>query len=787
MNKKALKTLEYNKIIDRLAGFAASSLGKEKCHGLMPGTVLADVEAQQNQTTEAYTMIMRKGRLSLGGLTDITASLKRIWAGGVLNSAELIAIANLLNVCGRVKKYFVSENKNETYPSLEGFFGVLMPISSLQNEIERCILSEMEIADSASAALLDTRRQIKASHAKIKDTLNSMIHSSNYKDKLQDAVITIRNGRFCVPVKFEYRNAVSGMVHDQSSTGATLFVEPSSVVSLNNKIKELEIKEKAEIEKVLSALTNLVAEHTDALAVNLETLTELDFIFAKGELSVSMKASRPTFNTEGRINIKQARHPLLTVAKVVPIDIYLGEDFTTLLITGPNTGGKTVSLKTLGLFSLMGQAGLHIPAFDGSELNVFDNIFADIGDEQSIEQSLSTFSSHMTNIVSILDEVTDNSLVLLDELGAGTDPTEGAALAQAILNMFHERQIRTAITTHYSELKVYAIETKGAINASCEFDVSTLRPTYRLLIGVPGKSNAFEISRKLGLDSGVIERAKAFVGRDDARFENVITDLEISKKSVVLEQERAEQYRLEAEKLKKEFEVVKQKIEAQREKILLQAKEEARKITSDAKDVADGLVKEISRAAKAQDVKNLNEQRQNLKSTLNKMGDELKASQEANRKYKQPKNLKVGDSVHIIDLNQPGVVATVPDSSGMVTVRAGIMKVVAHISNLGVVKADKTKEAKVVAVQRGLSKAAVISPEVDLRGQLADEAVANVDKYLDDSFLSGLSQITIIHGKGTGALKRAVHQHLRKHPHVESYRLGKFGEGEDGVTIVEFK
>ena len=604
---------------------------------------------------------------------------------------------------------------------------------------------------------------------------------------LQDPVITIRNDRYCVPVKQEYKNAFSGMIHDQSATGATVFIEPMSVVNLNNRIAELLSNEKVEIERILALLSSKVAEYDDLLLSNQEILADLDFVFAKGELSISMKATEPIFNTKGYINIKKARHPLLNPETVVPTNIYIGKDFNTLLITGPNTGGKTVTLKTVGLFTLMGQSGLHISAFDNSQLTVFDEVFADIGDEQSIEQSLSTFSSHMTNIVKILDKITNNSLVLLDELGAGTDPTEGAALAISIIQYLHKIGVRTLVTTHYSELKLFALSTEGVENASCEFDVQTLRPTYRLLIGVPGKSNAFAISQRLGLPEFLIEDAKEVLSHEDVKFEDVITDLEINRKSLEIEKEKAEEYRKEAERLRVEAQKQREKLNSQREKIIRKANEEARILISDAKDEADKVLKEIRKLQRIGNTKAIEEKRQSLKDKMSKV--ESKLSKNEKKNYNVPEKLVIGDKVKVHSLNQSGVVATLPDKNGNVTVKTGIMKVTVNIKDLSLDQSDSVIMAtpKRFASSIKRKKASNVSAEIDLRGCLADEAIDLVDKYLDDAYLAGVSPVTIIHGKGTGALRKAVHTFLKTNAHVKSFRLGQYGEGESGVTVVELK
>lgn len=789
MNKKALHTLEYDKIIEKLAAFAVSPMAKERARELQPATVMSDIALWQQETTEATDMILRKGTPSFGGFREIRPQLKRASMAGVLSISELMEIGEFLYVCRKMKNYGKHENKAEAYERMDEYFELLAPIPSLENEINRCILSETEISDDASAELRNIRKEIKISNEKVRDHLNGVISSSAYRNMLQDFVITIRNDRYCVPVKSEYRNTFPGMIHDQSNTGSTLFMEPLSVIQLNNKIKELQAKEKDEIRKILVELSRLVTENTMVLEANLELLTQMDFIFAKAGLSVFMGGTRPLFNTKGYIHIEKARHPLLDAKAVVPINIYLGKEFTTLLITGPNTGGKTVALKTLGLFTLMGQAGLHIPAFDHSQLAIFDNVFADIGDEQSIEQSLSTFSSHMTNIVKIMDEVTDDSLVLFDELGAGTDPTEGAALALAIIQALKERKIRTAVTTHYSELKVYALSTKGVENACCEFDVETLRPTYRLLIGIPGKSNAFAISKRLGLQEYIINSAKEFISQDEARFEDVITDLEISKKSVAYEQERAEQYRIEAENLKIEVERQKEKTSEQKEKILQKAREEAKLIYAQAKEEADSIIKEMNRQAKEKgNQQKLLENRSKLKEKLSSVQEDFLKSKKIKPSHKVPENLQTGNRVYVISFDQNGVVLSPPDKNKEVMVQMGSMKAKIPLAELMLDdSAPKETKQKQPAPRAKISKSQFISAEIDCRGQLVDEALANIDKYIDDAYLSGLKQIVIIHGKGTGALRTAVQSYLKTNSHVKSQRPGVYGEGEAGVTVVELK
>lgn len=796
MNEKNLTTLEYIKVINRLSSKAISAMGKELAADLKPCSDLDEINLMQRETTEAAGFIVRKGPLPLGGLKDLRASLQRVDVGGSLSIDELLQVGDFCYVCRKVLTYARHEGKNDSFPLLDPMFSALIPMSGLEKEISRCIVNQQEVADDASAKLYDIRRGIKISGDRIKEQLNSIIHSQAYKSMIQDSVVTIRSGRYCVPVKQEYRSSFPGMIHDQSSTGATVFIEPMSVVQLNNKIRELHIEEKNEVDKILRELSYLVAEQSQQIASNLSLLTRLDFIFAKGELSLVMKASSPVFNREGRINIKKGRHPLLDQNTVVPIDIYLGDDFHVLLITGPNTGGKTVALKTLGLFSLMGQAGLHIPAFDNSELAVFDRIFADIGDEQSIEQSLSTFSAHMSNIVRILEEINDtsngtSSLVLLDELGAGTDPTEGAALAMSILQFLHRRKIRTAVTTHYSELKVYALSTENVENASCEFDVETLRPTYRLLIGVPGKSNAFAISKKLGLPDDIIHEAGEFLSHEDKRFEDIITDLEISKKAVEVEQERAAVFRREAESLKEEFERQKQKLTAQRDKILLSAKEEARAVMTRAKEEADSLLKEMHKQMKENaGQKDMEASRQKIGEKLSRLDEELSASRTREQKLRPaPKNLRKGDGVWIHSMNMTGIVTEPPDTAGQVMIQAGIMKIKVPIKDLSLNEKEEkiTVQSKPYSTIVKAGKSRVISPEIDLRGLMVTEGLEKADKYLDDAYLSGLKQVMLIHGKGTGALRKAIQSHLKDHPHVKSHRPGAFGEGDLGVTVVELR
>ncbi|MCL2198055.1 MAG: endonuclease MutS2, partial [Defluviitaleaceae bacterium] len=670
------------------------------------------------------------------------------------------------------------------------YFQGLTPNEPLEKEITRCIKPSAEIADNASPKLAEIRRNIRVAHDRVRDHLQSVIHSASYKNMLQDAIVTLRGDRFCVPVKAEYRGSFPGMVHDQSSTGATVFMEPLSVVELNNKIKDLHFEEKREEEKILQKLSGLVWENSESLEANMELITTLDVIFAKSSLALDMKASEPIFNTRGYVNIKKGRHPLLNPDAVVPTDIYLGGDFSMLLITGPNTGGKTVTLKTVGLFTLMGQAGLHIPAFDNSELAVFDDVFADIGDEQSIEQSLSTFSSHMTNIVGILENLHHNALVLLDELGAGTDPTEGAALAIALLSHLHARKIRTVVTTHYSELKLYALSTEAVENASCEFNVETLRPTYRLLIGIPGKSNAFAIAKRLGLSDEIIEEARALLSQKDIRFEDVITDLEASKKLVLIEQDRAAAAARDAEKLQQDVAKLEEKLRTQKEKILQQAREEAVQVVNEAKKESEKLVaqmrKQLEQARDGASQRELEEARRQVRENLTALESALSPVSEKPHRT-PPQNLRKGDRVYIHSMQQHGTVQTPPDNSGETQIQAGIMKIKVHVSDLSLDEKPPEEKAAAFVKKRAAMKSLNISPEIDLRGLMPEEATNQSERYLDEAFLASLSTVTLIHGKGTGVLRTAIHNMLKRQPNVKEFRLGKYGEGEDGVTIVTFR
>lgn len=792
MNEKVLKTLEYHKIIDLLTGYATSESGRELCRKLKPMTDLGEITSAQEQTKDALSRIFKKGSLSFSGLHNIGASLKRLEIGGTLGMEELLRIASLLEVAKRAKAYARSDREDAKADSLDELFDRIEPLTPLLDEIRRCIISEDEVADDASTSLKNIRRSMKNINDKIRSQMNTMLNNTDTRNLLQDAVITMRNGRYCLPVKAEAKGQVPGMIHDQSSTGSTLFIEPMAVVKLNNDLKELFLKEQEEIEVILANLSAQTAEYIPFLMDNYKTLTELDFIFAKGSLAKSYNGTVPLFNTEHRIRIRKGRHPLLDARKVVPIDIHLGDDFDLLIVTGPNTGGKTVSIKTVGLFTLMGQAGLHIPANDRSELSVFEEVFADIGDEQSIEQSLSTFSSHMTNIISILDRVNENSLVLFDELCAGTDPTEGAALAISILTRLHNYGIRTMATTHYSELKVFALSTPGVENACCEFSVETLSPTYRLLIGIPGKSNAFAISGKLGLSEDIITEAKKHLTEQEESFEDLISDLEASRVTIEKERMEAEQYKREIEQLKHKLEEKQERMDSQREKIIRQANEEAHAILREAKEVADQTIKNFHKyGSAAPSMKEMEQERSRLRDKMNHLEKDMSLKQKnAQQNHKIPKNLRIGDTVKVLSMNLTGTVHTLPNEKGDLYVQMGILRSLVNIKDLVLIEdtpALGNKKKSTGAGKIKMSKSASVSTEINLIGKTTDEAIALLDKYLDDAYIAHMPSVRIVHGKGTGALRNAVHNHLKRLKNIKSYRLGEFGEGDAGVTIAEFK
>lgn len=796
MNEKALKTLEYNKIIETLSEYATCESGRKLCQNLKPSANYGEILSAQQETADAAARVRQKGGISFGGVRNITPSLKRLEVGSSLSIAEILSISSLLTVSARVKAYGRREDSQLADDSLEAFFRILEPLTPVNTEIKRCILSEEEISDDASPGLRHVRRQMSATKDKIHTQMNSLLNAN--RTYLQDAVITMRDGRYCLPVKSEHRSQVTGMVHDQSSTGSTLFIEPMAIVKLNNDLRALEIQEQKEIEMILADLSNQLVPFSEELQTNFEVITKLDFIFAKAALSRRYNASRPIFNTKGIINIKDGRHPLLDPSKVVPINVRLGQEFELLIVTGPNTGGKTVSLKTVGLFTLMGQAGLHIPAFDGSELAVFEQVFADIGDEQSIEQSLSTFSSHMTNIVKILTEADSHSLCLFDELGAGTDPTEGAALAISILSFLHNMKCRTMATTHYSELKVFALTTKGVENACCEFDVESLKPTYRLLIGVPGKSNAFAISKRLGLPDYIIEDAKNHLETKDETFEDLLTHLEENR--IILEKERiqVEAYKLEIGQLKSRLAKKEERLDESREKLLRAAKEEAQTILRNAKDTADTTIRQINKLAKDSGVsKELEAARSKLRDKLQETDSSLALKREKAKPSRQidPKKLKLGDGVKVLSMNLNGTVSSLPNAKGDLYVQMGILRSLVNLSDLELIPetaggsdfAAGMKKTGSGSSGARMSKSFSISPEINLIGLTTDEAIPQLDKYLDDAYLAHLPQVRVVHGRGTGALKNAVHAQLKRLNYVKEFRLGAYGEGDSGVTIVSFK
>ena len=791
MNEKALKTLEYTKIIDQLTEYASTEMGKQMCRELQPSCDLGTIRQSQTETTDALTRVRMKGSLSFGGVKDVRGSMKRLEIGSSLGIGELLAICSLLENTNRVKAYSRSERGDSLPDSLDGMFEALEPLTPLTTEIRRCILSEDEISDDASSNLRQIRRNMKITGDRIHTQLSSLVNGSA-RNYLQDSVITMRNGRYCIPVKAEYKGQVPGMVHDQSSTGSTLFIEPMAIVKLNNDIRELELEEQKEIEVILSTLSQQTAEQTDSIRADLNIMVQLDVIFARASLAMDMNATEPIFNDEGRIRLKQARHPLIDKKKAVPIDIRLGDDFDLLVITGPNTGGKTVSLKTVGLLTLMGQSGLHIPTLDRSELALFEEVYADIGDEQSIEQSLSTFSSHMTNVVSFLKKANRHSLVLFDELGAGTDPTEGAALAIAILSHLHEQGIRTMATTHYSELKVYALSTDGVENACCEFNVETLSPTYRLLIGIPGKSNAFAISSKLGLDENIIEDAKSRINDNDLDFEDLIASLESQRQTIEKEQLEINSYKAEIEKLKKQLEEKNERIDKSKDKILREANEEAYKILQDAKELADKTIRNFNKYGQGQaPMSQMEKERSALRDKMNdkekKLSDIKKNTAKAN--HKAPKKLRIGDSVLVLSLNLKGTVHTLPNAKGDLYVQMGILRSLVNINDLVLLNDDVSPAKKYggSGSKIKMSKSMSVSSEINLIGKTTDEALALLDKYLDDAYIAHLSSVRIVHGKGTGALRKAVHGLLKRTKTIAEYHLGEFGEGDAGVTIATFK
>ena len=793
MNQKVFSTLEYNKIIELLAAHASGERTKELCRKLTPSVDKEEITHALSETNDALGRIYKKGSLNLSGVHDIGASMKRLEIGGSLSIAEFLRLSSLLEATKRTKAYGRSERDDAPTDSLTDYFNRLEPLTPLAEEIKRCIISEDEISDDASSNLKSIRRSIGAINNKIHAQMTSMLNDTTTRGYLQDAVITMRDGRYCLPVKSESKNYVVGMVHDQSSSGSTLFIEPMAVVNLNNELREMLLKEQEEIEAILASLSNQTAEYIPAILEDYELLTTLDFIFAKAAFALEYNGSMPIFNEEGRINIRKGRHPLLDKKKVVPIDIRLGGDFDQLVITGPNTGGKTVSLKTVGLLTLMGQSGMLIPAGERSELSIFHDVFADIGDEQSIEQSLSTFSSHMTNIIDILAHADSRSLVLFDELCAGTDPTEGAALAVSILTWFHKRHIHTMATTHYSEIKIYALTTDGIENACCEFDVATLSPTYRLLIGIPGKSNAFAISGKLGLGADIIEDAKERITENEQNFEDLIADLEKSRLTIEKEQLEIERYRQEVETLKRQLQAKQERLDNRREEILRKANEEANAILKEAKDTADEAIRNFNRYGSTRpDISEMERERTKLRQKMSENDKKLASAKKAvPENHRIPKKLKIGDSVKVLSMNLKGTVHTLPDAKGNLFVQMGILRSQVNVRDLVLLEEDTTPGSKrynkTGAGKLKMSKSASISTEINLIGKTVDEALAELDKYLDDAYLAHLPSVRIVHGKGTGALRSAVHSHLKRQKYIKEFHLGEFGEGDAGVTIATFQ
>lgn len=791
MNQKVLQKLEYDKIIEMLAEKADSEPGKRLCRQMHPSACLEEIRQWQTQTGDALNRLFKTGSTSFGSNSDLGFTIKSLEIGGTLSILELMKLAAMLDNVSRIKTYGKKDREDAPDDSLTELFEQLTPLTHVANEINRCILSEEEIADDASPRLKSIRRSMIQTNEKVRSQLNSMLTGS-YRTYLQDAVITMRDNRYCIPIKAEYKGQVNGMIHDQSATGSTYFIEPAAVVELNNRLRELELEEREEIHIILTTLSSMAGEYTKELAVNQKLMTELDFIFARAELAMEMNGTAPVFNEDHYINIRKGRHPLLHKKKVVPIDIHLGKDFDLLIITGPNTGGKTVSLKTVGLFTLMGQSGLHIPALDRSELSVFREVYADIGDEQSIEQSLSTFSSHMKSIVHILQHADADSLCLFDELGAGTDPTEGAALAIAILNYLHDRGIRTMATTHYSELKIYALSTSFVENACCEFSVETLQPTYRLLIGIPGKSNAFAISSKLGLSEEIINAAREQIGKEDKTFEDIIADLEQSRVTIEREQQEIRQHKERIRILQEQLQQKNEKIDQAKDRILREANEKAKEILQEAKEVADETIRDFNRLDAGADIRELERKRQRVRDKISEKNEKLSVGgrKEPEKKGLDPKKLKKGDMVKIVSMGLKGTVSTLPDAKGALFVQCGIIRTQTNVKDLVLVNENNNSAP---ALQRSgagkmkMSKSLSVSTEINLLGKTVDEALPALDKYLDDAYLAHLPSVRVVHGKGTGALRSAVHNHLKRLKYVKDFRLGEYGEGDAGVTIVTFQ
>ncbi len=791
MNKKVYHTLEFDKILDRLSGYAFSEEAKKRALSLEPLTSPSEISRLQESTADALSRLFKKGGLGFSGVHPVHSMLKHLEIGGTLNAAELLSICSLLEAARRAQAYDRSERTDDRTDSLSGLFAQLAPLTPLRSEIQRCIISEDEIADDASPALFKLRKSIRGMNDRIHTQLTNMMNNSTTRASLQDAVVTMRDGRYCLPVRANAKADVPGMVHDQSSSGSTFFIEPMAVVNLNNELRELLLKEQEEINAILAELSNRVAENAEGIRQDYSLLAELDFIFAKARYAMDYNGTAPLLNEDGRINIKKGRHPLLDSKKVVPTDVHLGTDFRQLIVTGPNTGGKTVSLKTVGLLTLMGLSGMHIPANDRSELSVFHEIFADIGDEQSIEQSLSTFSSHMTNIVDILGKADDKSLCLFDELCAGTDPTEGAALAIAILHKLYQYGTVTMATTHYSELKVYALSEEGVENACCEFDVETLSPTYRLLIGIPGKSNAFAISSRLGLSEPIIEDAKNRLSEKDVSFEDMIANLEESRATIEKEHLEIQKYKQEAEHLKQKLAEKNERLDKSRDNILRKANEEAVQILKEAKDLADETIRNFNKYGQGQAfASQMEKDRSRVRNKMKESEQKLSLKKKENN-HKIPKNLRIGDTVKVLSMNLNGTVHTLPNAKGDLFVQMGILRSQVNIKDLELVKEENPYAAKKFSSSSSgsikMSKSASVSTEINLIGMTVDEAIAHLDKYLDDAYIAHLPTVRIVHGKGTGALRNAVHSHLKRQKYVKSFRLGESGEGDAGVTIAEFE
>ena len=808
MNKKVLHTLEYDKIIERLSKEAGSVAGERLCKDLLPMTDLENIKTAQLQTTDAVRRIRKKHAPGFSQLKEIQPAIMRLEIDAILDCEDLLMISSVLDVAGASKRFLRPETEDEEPDSLSAFYQAIDPCDHLNNEIKRCILGIDEIADDASPKLKDIRRQQNFTKQSIQRTLNSLVTSSSMKTYLQDSVVTIRNGRYCIPVKQEHKSHVPGMIHDQSGSGSTVFVEPMAVVKLNNDLKDLMLKEAEEIQVILSGLSNSARININELKTNYSLLAQLDFILAKANYSEHIKGNAPDFNDQGFLDLKQARHPLLDIKKAVPVNVNLGKDFSMLIVTGPNTGGKTVSLKTVGLLSLMGQAGLHIPAYSGSSLCIFEEIYADIGDEQSIEQSLSTFSSHMKNIVEILDKADRDSLVLLDELCSGTDPTEGAALAQAILTRLYNYSARCMATTHYSELKIFAMSKEGVRNAACEFDVETLRPTYKLLIGLPGKSNAFAISEKLGLDKRIIDDARTRIDEGSVAFEDVLADIEINKKTAELERTNADAALKEADRLRKELEKEKEDLEKKKGDILRDAKTKAYEILKEAKDYADITIKDIRRVSKDVNLSALERTRTEVgrmaKDALEGVGD-MAQKKKAVKKKLTVEDINKGTNVRVVSMGMDGVATGRPNSRGKVNVQLGSMNMTVSLDNLELLTEDESAVKEAVSGKSlnskfaqpkksgsgagniQYSKALGVSMELKLLGLTVDDALLELDKYLDDACMAHLEKVRIVHGKGTGALRDAVTHALRRDKRVKKMYQAEYGDGDAGVTYAELK